>query len=96
MQYRIHPGGRVLSRKAGAGRPIHARTLARKVLGRGRPCRADAVAALHAAAVDAAAAAAYLREALARRTWGLSSGDVQRLAERLAGFAAAVNGRAAK
>ena len=45
MQYRIIPNGRVKSAGARAGRPYNAATLITKTLGRGRPCRADTLAA---------------------------------------------------
>ena len=45
MQYRITLGGRVKSAGARAGRPYNAATLIQKTLGRGRPCRADTLAA---------------------------------------------------
>jgi hypothetical protein len=48
MQYRITLGGRVKSAGAHAGRPYNACTLITKTLGRGRPCRADTLAAFAA------------------------------------------------
>jgi len=48
MQYRITLGGRVKSAGARAGRPYNACTLITKTLGRGRPCRADTLAAFAA------------------------------------------------
>lgn len=48
MQYRITSGGRVKAAGARAGRPYNAATLISKTLGRGRPCRADTLAAFTA------------------------------------------------
>jgi hypothetical protein len=94
MQYRITPGGRVLSRTSGAGRPLSSATLARKVLGRGRPCRADSLAALAAVAVDAAKAADFL-DALADAALALPGGhglraDARPHVDRLRAFAGVV------
>lgn len=52
MQYRITSGGRVKAAGARAGRPYNAATLITKTLGRGRPCRADALAAFVALGVE--------------------------------------------